>query len=75
MAARPITQARAEHIARSHPCVRCGEYTFKKVTVKKATAAHRRELHVAWQVVRICGVCGTHQDMGVNAEGDIVYEG
>jgi transcription elongation factor Elf1 len=75
VAARPITQARAAHIARSHPCLRCGEYTFKKVSVKKATPAHRKELGVAWQAVRVCGVCHTQQEMGIDAEGDIVYEG
>jgi transcription elongation factor Elf1 len=72
---RSITQARAQHIARSHPCVRCGEFSFKKVSVKRASEAHRTELGVAWQAVRVCGVCDTQQEMGLDSEGDVVYEG
>ena len=26
-----------------------------------------------WHAVLICGVCGMHQEMGIDAEGDIVY--
>jgi transcription elongation factor Elf1 len=75
VAARPITLARAQHIARSHPCVRCGEYSFKKVTVKPASDAHKKELNVSWHAVRVCGVCHTRQELGLDPEGDIVYEG
>lgn len=75
MARKQITLARARHIARSHACIRCGEYSFTKVMVKPASDAHRQELGEAWHAVRVCGVCRTQQEMGIDAEGDIVYEG
>lgn len=70
-----ITQQRAERIARGHACVRCNEYSYKKLTVRPASAEHRAELGVAWQVEAVCGVCGTHQELGIDDEGDIVYAG
>jgi transcription elongation factor Elf1 len=73
--AKRIGLQRAKHIARSHPCVRCGEYSFKKVSVKRASEAHLAALNEVWHAVRICGVCGTQQEMGIDAEGEIVYEG
>jgi hypothetical protein len=30
-------------------------------------------LKVAWQAVKTCGVCGLQQEMGLDAEGDVVY--
>ncbi len=68
-----ISRARAELIAKAHACDNCGEYTYRKLTVKEATPAHREELKVEWQVVRICGVCGQHHELGLDAEGEIVY--
>ena len=68
-----ITEARAVMVARSHHCVRCQEYSYKKVTVRPASAEHQREFNEAWHAVKICGVCGLHQEMGIDAEGDIVY--
>jgi hypothetical protein len=73
--ARGITRERAERIARSHACDQCQEYSFKKVTVKPASDATRTELKEAWHVVKICGVCGMHQEMGLDEEGEIVYAG
>ena len=73
--AKSITRERAERIARGHACVKCQEYSYKKLTVKPASAEHRAELGVAWQVVAVCGVCGTHQELGIDDEGDIVYAG
>jgi len=55
--------------------VRCGEYSFKKVSVKRASEAHLAALNEVWHAVRVCGVCGTQQEMGIDGEGDIVYEG
>ena len=69
-----IREDRALRIARSHPCISCGEFTFKKITVKPSIAALRRELGEAWHVKRVCGVCGTHQELGIDAEGEVVYE-
>lgn len=70
-----ITRERAERIAKAHPCDGCGEYSYKKVSVKPATRAQREELKVAWQATKICGVCGAQQELGIDDEGDIVYAG
>lgn len=69
----PIDQARAERIARSHPCDRCLEYSFKKLVVRPSAASHRTELGAAWTVTRICGVCGLEGELALDAEGDIIY--
>lgn len=69
----PIDQARAERIGRSHPCARCLEYSFKKLVVRPAAAAHRAELGAAWIVTRSCGVCGLDEEVALDAEGDILY--
>ena len=73
--ARSITQQRAERIARGHACVTCKEYSYKKITVKPADAEHEKELGEVWHVVLVCGICGTHQELGIDADGDIVYAG
>jgi hypothetical protein len=70
-----ITRERAERIARAHACVRCQEYSYKKVAVKPAEASIARELLVAWSARLVCGVCGTHQELGIDDEGDVVYVG
>ena len=71
--ATPITRERAERIARAHPCERCGEYSFKKLVVKPASAALRDELSAVWVATKVCGVCGTHQELGLDEDGDVVY--
>lgn len=70
-----ISQERAERIAKAHPCERCGEYSYKKVRTKAATPEQERELGVAWVVAEVCGVCGTHQEVGIDDDGDVVYVG
>lgn len=70
----PIDQARAERIARSHPCARCLEYSFKKLVVRPAAVSLRAELGAVWTVSRVCGVCGLAGELALDAEGDIVYE-
>ena len=72
-ASKPITLARAERIARSHPCENCGEYSFKKLKVKPAEEGNYKALGEVWHVTKICGVCGMHHEIGIDAEGDIVY--
>ena len=69
----PITRERAERIAKAHPCERCGEYTYKKLTVKPATAALAEELGVAWIATKVCGVCALQQEVGMDEDGDIVF--
>ncbi|HEU4995729.1 MAG TPA: hypothetical protein VFT29_12970 [Gemmatimonadaceae bacterium] len=70
---RPITRERAERIAKAHACENCGEYSYKRVSVKPASAHLRDTLAVTWLVEKVCGVCGAHHELGINAEGDIVY--
>jgi hypothetical protein len=74
-ARRAITEDRAAFIARSHACPDCLEYSFKKIIVKSAPASHRKDLKVQWVVQRVCGVCGLDQEMGIAADGEIVYGG
>jgi hypothetical protein len=69
----PIDQNRAERIARSHPCDRCLEYSFKKLVVRPSTPSHRSALGAEWTVTRICGVCGLESELALDAEGDILY--
>ena len=69
-----ITRERAERIAKAHACEVCGEYNYRKVTVRPATKS-QQELKVAWHAVKVCGVCGAEQELGIDAYGDIVYAG
>ena len=68
-----ISRERAERIARSHACENCGEYSYKRVVVKPASDQNRTELNEVWHATKICGVCGMQQEMGIDAEGDVVY--
>jgi transcription elongation factor Elf1 len=73
--AKSLTRQRAERIARSHACIQCNEYSYKKLSVKPASAEHRAEFGEAWHVVAVCGICGVHQELGIDDEGDILYAG
>ena len=68
-----ITRERAERIAKAHACEHCGEYSYKKLTVKPTTKNSRTELKEAWRAVKTCGVCGLQQEMGIDEEGEIVF--
>ena len=68
-----ITRERAERIAKAHACENCGEYSYKKVSVKPASKREEETLGVAWSAEKICGVCEAHHQMGITADGDIVY--
>ncbi|MGA9836924.1 MAG: hypothetical protein WBQ26_06375 [Gemmatimonadaceae bacterium] len=68
-----ITKERAERIARSHACEVCGEYNYKKLAVKPASAEMRKSLGVTWLAMKTCGVCDAIQELGINDDGDIVY--
>lgn len=68
-----ITRERAERVGRAHACEQCGEYTFKKFGVKPASESIRAELKAVWIAVRTCGVCGLHQELGIDDDGEIVY--
>lgn len=70
-----ISKERAERIAKAHACERCGEYSFKKFSLKAAAAAQREALGVIWVARKTCGVCGTEQEVGLDADGDVVFAG
>ena len=68
-----ITRERAERIAKAHACENCGEYSYKKLKVKSAAPDLHDELKVAWIATKTCGVCGMEHEVGIDAEGEIVY--
>jgi transcription elongation factor Elf1 len=70
---KPITKERAEKVARAHACEHCGEYSYKKLTIKPASVANQKEFNEVWHCVKICGVCGREQELGIDAEGEIAY--
>ena len=70
-----IPRERAERIARAHACVRCREYTYRRVVVKPSTASLQEALGEVWHALLVCGVCGTTQELGIDADGDVVYVG
>ena len=73
--AKSITRQRAELIARGHACVRCKEYSYKKLSVKPSSIEHREEFGEVWHVVAVCGICGLQQELGIDDDGDILYAG
>lgn len=68
-----ISLERAERIARAHACVRCGEYSWRKFSVKEASDEHRQEFGEEWHAVLECGVCALQQEIGIDGDGDVVY--
>lgn len=68
-----ITQERAERIAKAHACPNCGEYSYKRVSVKPATPQLQESLGVAWSAFKTCGVCNSEHEIGIDDDGDIVY--
>jgi transcription elongation factor Elf1 len=70
-----ISKERAERIAKSHACVKCGEYSYKRVTVKPASKRLAESLGIAWSTEQVCGVCDSHVELGIDDDGTIVYEG
>jgi hypothetical protein len=69
-----ISRERAERIAKGHACTRCNEYSYRKLTVKPAPKSIQEELGAIWIVARTCGVCGHQGELGLEADGDIVFE-
>jgi hypothetical protein len=68
-----ITKERAERVARAHACEVCGEYNYKKLSVKPADEESRRNLGVVWLATKTCGVCGAVHELGIDESGEIVY--
>jgi len=69
----PISHERAQRIARAHACVNCKEYTYRKLVVREAIPALMAEFGEAWHAELVCGVCGVHQELGIDGDGDVVY--
>ena len=70
-----ISKERAERIAKAHACVKCGEYSYKRVSIKPANKRLEESLGVVWSTEQICGVCDAHLELGIDSEGAVVYEG
>ena len=68
-----ISRERAERIAKSHACVACLEYNYRKLSVRQAAPAFREEFGEEWHATLVCGVCGLHQELGIDGDGDVVY--
>ena len=68
-----ITRERAEKIARAHACEHCGEYNYRKLTVKPATKAQsygaERGVDREEDVRRL----RPEAEMGIDEEGEIVW--
>lgn len=69
-----ITRERAELIAKAQACSNCNEYSFRKISVKPASSEMKKELEVEWVASRLCGVCKHLTEIGIAADGDVVYE-
>ena len=67
-----IDRDRAIRIAKAQACGRCGEYSYKKVSVKPATSHLQESLGVEWSAELVCGVCDAHLELGINADGEVV---
>lgn len=68
-----ITRERAERIAKAHACEKCGEYSYKRVSVKPANKRLQESLGIAWSAVKVCGVCDAHHEMGIDKEGTVIF--
>lgn len=70
----PITRERAERIAKAQACARCGEYSYKRVIVRPATKHLQESLGIMWSAEKVCGVCDAQIEMGIDEQGDVVYD-
>ena len=68
---KPVTEERVERIAKAHACEKCGEYSYKRVSVKKAPKDRQED--VVWIAEKVCGVCETEHELGIAEDGRIVY--
>ena len=41
--------------------------------VKPASEGDKKKFGEIWHISKTCGVCGMEHEMGIDAEGDIVY--
>jgi hypothetical protein len=67
-----VSKERAERIARSQPCPRCKEYTYKKIKLRAAVSGD----HItgaAWIAEMVCGVCAAHLQLALEGDGDVLF--
>ena len=67
-----VSRERAERIARAQPCPKCGEYTYKKIKLRAATSVDEIT-GAAWMAELVCGVCGAHLQLALEADGDVIF--
>ena len=67
-----VTKERAERIARSQPCPRCSEYTYKKLKLRAAVDGDH-VTNAAWIAELVCGVCGAHLQLALESDGDVLF--
>lgn len=75
MAEKKLSKERALLIAKGHACAHCKEYTYRRLTVKVAPKAIAEELGVVWVATKLCGVCEYKEEIGIAADGDVVFSG
>lgn len=68
-----ISRERAEMIARAHACSACREYSYRRVMIREPGEALKQEFGEVWHAILICGVCGLHQELGIDDDGDVLY--
>ena len=68
-----ISRARAEVVARAHACVKCKEYSYRRVSIREPAESLKKEFGEAWHALLVCGVCDLHQELGIDGDGDILY--
>jgi len=71
----PISRERAERVARAHACTSCQEYTWRKLHIREALPALTIQFGEVWHATLVCGVCGLHQELGIDADGEVAYVG
>lgn len=69
----PISRERAEVIARAHACISCREYSWRRMTIREPGAELKKEFGEVWHALLVCGVCGLHQELGIDDDGDVLY--
>lgn len=65
------SRERAERLARAHACSKCGEYSWKRLRLRAATRPEQEALNAVWHAELGCGVCGLHQEIIIDHEGDV----
>jgi hypothetical protein len=68
-----ISRDRADKIARSHSCIACREYSWRRILIREPAESLKQEFGEVWHAILVCGVCGLQQEIGIDDDGDILY--